>query len=65
MINSKRQERIQKIMRVIEDQGNASTIFLAKSLNVSESSIRRDIGYLVSSGKYNHLFDGYGDGTSW
>jgi DeoR/GlpR family transcriptional regulator of sugar metabolism len=60
MINSKRQERIQKIMRVIEDQGNASTIFLAKSLNVSESSIRRDIGYLVSSGKFGNVKRVYG-----
>ena len=60
MINTKRNERIKKIMQVLDEQGNASTIFLAKSFNVSESSIRRDINHMVSSGKYRNLKRVYG-----
>jgi DeoR/GlpR family transcriptional regulator of sugar metabolism len=56
----KRVERIKKIMQVIEEEGNASTVFLAKSFNVSESSIRRDINFMVATGKYGHLKRVYG-----
>ncbi len=44
-------ERIQEITRILEAEGNASTVFLAKTFNVSESSIRRDINYILSSNK--------------
>jgi DeoR/GlpR family transcriptional regulator of sugar metabolism len=42
-------ERIQEITRILETEGNASTVFLAKTFNVSESSIRRDINDILSS----------------
>lgn len=45
----KRLERIRKITKLLEKEGNASTVFLAQSLNVSESSIRRDINQMTSS----------------
>ena len=32
MINTKRHDRIEEIMHIAHEQGNASTIFLAKSL---------------------------------
>ena len=60
MINTKRSERIKNILLLLDKQGNASTIFLAKSLNISESSIRRDINYMVSTGKYRNLKRVYG-----
>jgi len=60
MINTKRHDRIEEIMRIAHEQGNASTIFLAKSLGVSESSIRRDINYIVSSEKFRNVKRVYG-----
>lgn len=60
MLNAKRQERIQEIMRIVGEQGNASTIYLAKSLDVSESSIRRDINFIVSSEKFRNARRVYG-----
>lgn len=60
MISTKRNERIKKIIKILDDQGNASTIFLAKSFDVSESSIRRDINHMISSGKYGNLKRVYG-----
>ncbi len=60
MINVKRLDRIQRILEVLEEQGNASTIFLANSFGVSESSIRRDVTHMVSTGRYGNLKRVYG-----
>ena len=60
MLNAKRQGRIEQIMRIAGEQGNASTIYLAKSLGVSESSIRRDINYIVSSERFRNVKRVYG-----
>lgn len=46
-------ERIREITRIVESEGNASTTFLAKTLDVSEASIRRDINYLCSEKHIN------------
>ena len=60
MINVKRHDRIERIRQILEEQGNASTVFLAKSFGVSESSIRRDVNHMISSGKYTNLSRVYG-----
>lgn len=48
-------ERIQEITRILEVEGNASTVLLAKTFNVSETSIRRDINYILSSNKHINI----------
>jgi DeoR/GlpR family transcriptional regulator of sugar metabolism len=48
-------ERIQEITRILETEGNASTVFLAKTFDVSESSIRRDINHILSINKHMNI----------
>jgi DeoR/GlpR family transcriptional regulator of sugar metabolism len=48
----KRLERFRKIMELLEEHGNASTVFLSKALDLSESSIRRDINHMASLPQY-------------
>ncbi|MEW5817307.1 MAG: DeoR/GlpR family DNA-binding transcription regulator [Spirochaetota bacterium] len=51
----KRIGRIKKIVELLEEKGNVSTVFLAKTFNISESSVRRDITYMVSLNKYKNI----------
>ncbi len=60
MINTKRSHRIKLIYDMLDTQGNVSTEHLAKKLRISESTVRRDINYMVSSGKYGKLNRVYG-----
>jgi len=46
-----RAKRINRIFEILKDKGNASTKFLSKLLDVSESTIRRDIEFLGSMNK--------------
>jgi len=39
-------------MELLEERGNASTVFLAKALGLSESSVRRDINRMASLPQY-------------
>jgi DeoR/GlpR family transcriptional regulator of sugar metabolism len=50
----KRLERMDRIMEILEKNGNASTVFLARAFNVSESSIRRDISRMLSFDRYRN-----------
>ena len=51
----KRFERFDKIMELLEEQGNASTDFLSKALGISESSVRRSINHMVRLPKYHDV----------
>ncbi len=51
----KRLERIARIMELLEEQGNASTVYLSKALDISESSVRRDINCMVTLPKYSDV----------
>jgi DeoR/GlpR family transcriptional regulator of sugar metabolism len=42
-------------MDLLKEKGNVSTVFLAKTFNVSESSIRRDINYMTSLRRYQNI----------
>jgi len=48
----KRLDRINRIMELLRERGNATTEFLAVSLGISESSVRRDIAYLARIPQY-------------
>lgn len=50
-----RLERVQTIMDLLEVHGNLSTAFLAGTLEISESSVRRDIGYMESLSMCKHV----------
>ncbi len=51
----KRIERIEKISRILEEKGNISIVYLAKVFNVSQSSVRRDLSYMLSLPKYKNI----------
>jgi len=51
----KRLDRITRIMELLEEQGNASSVYLSKVLDISESSVRRDINYMVTLPKYKDV----------
>jgi DeoR/GlpR family transcriptional regulator of sugar metabolism len=51
----KRLNRLAAIMDLLEEMGNASTVFLANNFQVSESSIRRDIDYMVTLERYKDV----------
>lgn len=44
----RREERLEKIKSILIKQGNASTTYLSKTINVSEATIRRDLTYICS-----------------
>lgn len=51
----KRRARIEKIVEILRDQGNASFAYLASLLATSEITIRRDIAFLTESGEYRFI----------
>lgn len=52
------QERIKKIMKLIEEKETISTIELVKSLNISEATARRDLVYLEKEKKIKRIYGG-------
>ncbi len=48
-INLKKTERLQKIMSILSQTGNASTSYLSSLLGVSESTIRRDLNEIANT----------------
>lgn len=44
----KQSERLSQLMHILSERHNASTKYLAKALDVSESTVRRDIEFLAS-----------------
>lgn len=48
MASVKHSERINHIYAILKQKGNASTSFLSKTFDVSESTIRRDVDFLAS-----------------
>ncbi len=53
-------KRIKIISSILDTYENVSTKFLANKLKISESTVRRDINYMVSSGKYETVNKVYG-----
>jgi DeoR/GlpR family transcriptional regulator of sugar metabolism len=51
----RRFERGEAILEILKEKGNASIVFLAKTLNISESSVRRDINYMTSLPSYRNV----------
>jgi DeoR/GlpR family transcriptional regulator of sugar metabolism len=51
----RRFERGETILEILKEKGNASIVYLAKTLNISESSVRRDIGYMTSLPRYRNV----------
>lgn len=52
------QERYQYILRVLDDRKAVSVAELTKELNISESTIRRDLNALAKMGKLNKVHGG-------
>ncbi len=50
-----RRERIRRILELLEEKGNLSTVFLARVFNVSESSIRRDLIRIISDQQQSEI----------
>lgn len=51
----KRRERLQEIIEILRERGNASTKYLANIFDTSESTIRRDINYMTSLSEYKFI----------
>jgi DeoR family fructose operon transcriptional repressor len=51
----RRLARSEQVMGLLKEKGNASIVYLARMLNVSESSVRRDIDYMIRLGKYQNV----------
>jgi DeoR/GlpR family transcriptional regulator of sugar metabolism len=51
----RRFERGEAILEVLKEKGNASIVYLARTLNVSESSVRRDITYMTNLPRYRNV----------
>ncbi len=51
----RRFERGEAILEILKEKGNASIVYLAKTLNISESSVRRDINYMTTLPRYRNL----------
>jgi DeoR/GlpR family transcriptional regulator of sugar metabolism len=51
----KRYDRMRKIHDFLNEHGNVSTVVLAKMLDISESSVRRDINYMISLEEYKNI----------
>jgi DeoR family fructose operon transcriptional repressor len=51
----RRFERGETILEILKEKGNASIVYLAKALNISESSVRRDITYMTSLPRYRNV----------
>ena len=51
----RRFERGEAILEILKEKGNASIVFLAKTLHISESSVRRDINYMTSLPRYRNV----------
>jgi DeoR/GlpR family transcriptional regulator of sugar metabolism len=51
----RRFERGETILEILKEKGNASIVYLAKTLNISESSVRRDINYMTSLPRYRNV----------
>jgi DeoR family fructose operon transcriptional repressor len=57
-MNMLTQERHQYILRVLEERKAVTVIDLTKELNISESTIRRDLNALAKMGKLNKVHGG-------
>jgi DeoR/GlpR family transcriptional regulator of sugar metabolism len=51
----RRFERGEAILEILKEKGNASIVYLAKTLNISESSVRRDIAYMTTLPRYRNV----------
>ena len=51
----RRFERGETILELLKEKGNASISYLAKTLNISESSVRRDIDYMTILPQYRNV----------
>ncbi len=51
----KRLERVRHIAAIVEERGSATTEYLAASLGISESSVRRDVAYLEALPQYRTI----------
>jgi DeoR family fructose operon transcriptional repressor len=51
----RRFERGEEILEILNAKGNASIVYLAKTLNISESSVRRDVSYMTSLSRYRNV----------
>ncbi len=54
-LGMKKLDRINRILELLETESNISVAKLALSLGISESSIRRDLSYILSLNKYSNL----------
>jgi DeoR family fructose operon transcriptional repressor len=54
-VGMKKLDRINRILQLLESESNMSVAKLATSLGISESSIRRDLSYILSLNKYSNL----------
>lgn len=52
------EERIQKILSLIEKEGTVENSYLVKKINVSEATIRRDLDHLEKKGKIKRVRGG-------
>ena len=51
----RRFERGERILGLLKEKGNASIVSLAKTLGISESSVRRDISYMTRLPQYRNV----------
>lgn len=52
------EERYQRILQILSDRNAVSVAELSQQLNISESTIRRDLNALADMGKLNKVFGG-------
>ena len=52
------EERFQRILQILDDRNAVTVAELSRQLNISESTIRRDLNALAEMGKLNKVFGG-------
>ena len=52
------EERYQRILQILSDRNAVTVSELSQQLNISESTIRRDLNALAEMGKLNKVFGG-------